>query len=118
MSDEGISFYLDEGGTEIDRETVVMVDSNHSFPEIETMGSEEPEDLPLLQEQAIDWIEVELVDEDGHPMRNVAYHLALPDGSVRRGKLDVTGRLRIDGIASGECKLSFPELGNRVSAHK
>lgn len=118
MSDEGITFYLDEGGKETDRETVVMVDSNHSFPEIETMGSDEFEDLPLLEEQAVDWIEVKLVDEDGYPMRDVAYHLALPDGSVRLGKLDVTGRLRIDGIDSGACKLSFPELGGCVSAQK
>lgn len=40
MTDEGITFYLDEGGKETDREVVVLVDSNDAFPEIETMGGE------------------------------------------------------------------------------
>jgi peptidoglycan/xylan/chitin deacetylase (PgdA/CDA1 family) len=42
MADEGITFYLDEGGKEADRETVVLVDSNDSFPEIETMEEPQP----------------------------------------------------------------------------
>jgi hypothetical protein len=47
MADEGIAFYIDDGKQEADRETLVLVDSNDSFPEIETMGSEERPADPL-----------------------------------------------------------------------
>jgi hypothetical protein len=53
MADEGITFYLDEGGKETDRETVVLVDSNDSFPEIETVREEEPvEPLEALRPES------------------------------------------------------------------
>jgi hypothetical protein len=48
MTDKGITFYLDEGGKETDREVVVLVDSNDAFPEIETMGQEAEVAAPPL----------------------------------------------------------------------
>lgn len=116
MSDEGFTFYFDEGKQEADRETVVLVDSNGSFPEIETMGSEEPVEPLVSPAPEVDWIEIELVDQQGKPMRDVAYRLTLPNGSVRPGKLDAAGKARVDGVAPGQCKISFPELGDGVSA--
>ncbi len=52
MADEGISFYFDDGEKEADRETVVLVDSNDSFPEIPTMGSDAETVLPLSADRS------------------------------------------------------------------
>lgn len=54
------------------------------------------------------WIEIELLDLEGHPIPNVPYELVLPDGTVRTGSLNVAGLARVDGIDPGTCKLSFP----------
>jgi len=56
------------------------------------------------------WIEVELVDEAGGPVRNEPFRLVLPDGSERAGKTDARGLARVEGIAAGECTLSFTAL--------
>jgi hypothetical protein len=56
------------------------------------------------------WIEIVLLGEDGQGIADEAYVLELPDGEVRRGKLDATGRARVDGIAEGTCTVRFPNL--------
>jgi hypothetical protein len=57
-----------------------------------------------------DWIEIELLDEDGTAVPNEVYTIVLPDGSKRQGKLDARGLARIDGIPSGTCRVTFPRL--------
>lgn len=56
------------------------------------------------------WIEVELIDEEDQPVPGEKYKIELPDGSVAEGTLDEKGLARIDGIDSGTCKITFPEL--------
>jgi hypothetical protein len=57
-----------------------------------------------------DWIEVVLVGDDGHGVADEEYSLELPDGNTRTGKLDARGRARIEHIASGTCRVTFPRL--------
>jgi hypothetical protein len=55
------------------------------------------------------WIEIELVDEDDHPVPGEPYRIILPDGeSAREGTLDEKGFAHIDGIEPGTCKILFP----------
>ena len=57
------------------------------------------------------WIEIELVDEENQPVPGEKYRITLPDGeSVAEGTLDEKGFARVDGIDSGTCKITFPEL--------
>lgn len=57
------------------------------------------------------WIEVELVDEQQHPVPGEKYRITLPDGqTVAEGTLDEKGLARLEGIDPGTCKITFPEL--------
>lgn len=62
------------------------------------------------------WIEIELVGEDDSPVAGEKFHLVLPDGSTREGILDQAGRVRIEGIDPGTCKVSFPNLDGEAWA--
>jgi hypothetical protein len=57
-----------------------------------------------------DWIEVRLVGEDGSPIAGERWRVTLPDGSRREGVTDRDGLARLEGIPSGSCKVTFPEL--------
>jgi hypothetical protein len=57
-----------------------------------------------------DWIEVTLQDESGQSLAGNAFRIELADGSFRDGKLDDGGRVRLEGIPNGSCKVFFPEL--------
>ncbi len=56
------------------------------------------------------WIEIELVDEDDEPVPGEKYKVTLPDDTVDEGTLDEKGFVRIEGIPSGNCKITFPDL--------
>jgi hypothetical protein len=56
------------------------------------------------------WIEIHLHDEVGSPVAGEEYRIELPDGSIRRGRLDNDGKARLLAIASGTCVVTFPYL--------
>ena len=56
------------------------------------------------------WIEIELVGEDEAPIPGEAYKLTLSNGAVANGTLNEKGFARIEGIESGSCKITFPNL--------
>jgi uncharacterized Zn-binding protein involved in type VI secretion len=60
-------------------------------------------------QQRTDFIELELVDEQGRPMANERYLVTASDGGVRAGRLDSKGFARIEGVAPGTCKVQFPD---------
>ena len=55
------------------------------------------------------WIGIELVDPGGAPVAGEPFMLELADGRKITGKLDTLGRVRIEGVAPGDCTVSFPE---------
>ena len=59
------------------------------------------------------WVEIELKDEDGDPLAKEPYEITLADGTVSAGVLDENGRARLDGVAAGQCKVSFPQIDAR-----
>jgi hypothetical protein len=59
------------------------------------------------------WIEIRLVDTQGKPIPGERYRLRLPDASIVEGLLDEEGKARVEGILSGQCKVSFPGFDAR-----
>jgi hypothetical protein len=57
-----------------------------------------------------DWIEIELVDEEGNPVENEDYVLHLPDGQERRGKLNGSGFAEEKDIPPGKVDIEFPNV--------
>ncbi len=57
-----------------------------------------------------DYIEVEVVDEDGNALAGEDYILYLSNGEIRKGTLDGSGKLREEGIPPGFHKLRLPNL--------
>lgn len=56
------------------------------------------------------WVEVELVGEDDSPIPNEPYEIELPGGRIVKGNLDAEGKVRIESIPPGLCRVSFPDL--------
>ncbi len=54
------------------------------------------------------WIEVELLDMDGNPMRGEPYWVKLPDGTVREGSLDEHGRAYFGELDPGSAEIHWP----------
>lgn len=59
-----------------------------------------------------DWIEIEMIDEDGVGVAGQEYLIVAPDKSRFTGVTDSSGRARLDGIVSGQCRISFANLDN------
>jgi len=64
------------------------------------------------------WIEIVLKDEEGTPQGGARYKITLPDGTIADGTLDDKGKARVDGFESGQCKVAFPDLDEKVWAPK
>ncbi len=62
----------------------------------------------------LDWIEIVLVDQAGHPAADVAWRVTTSNGVVYEGTLDETGTARLDGIMPGDAVVTFPELDRRL----
>lgn len=56
------------------------------------------------------WLSVELVDELGAPQAGLAWRVTLADGSTREGTLDEGGRLLLEGVPAGSCRLELPDV--------
>jgi hypothetical protein len=70
-----------------------------------------PAATPAADEPAaLDWIEIQLVGEDDAPLPGERWVVALPDGSTRAGVTGEDGVARLEGIPSGSCRVSFPDL--------
>jgi hypothetical protein len=57
-----------------------------------------------------DSVEIELTSPSGAPIANEDYTLVLPDGTTRKGKLDLEGRAVERGIPPGKYRVEFPNL--------
>jgi uncharacterized Zn-binding protein involved in type VI secretion len=54
-----------------------------------------------------DWIEIELKDDEGNPIGNREYAIYLPTGEVRTGKLDGSGKARIENVPPGGFEVAY-----------
>lgn len=75
--------------------------------------SEKPPEMVTAPRSELTWIGVELLDEKGDPIASEDYEITLPDGSLRKGKLDAKGRAEEKGVDPGTCKVRFPKIHER-----
>jgi len=54
----------------------------------------------------VDEMEVQVVDENGDPVKNKAYRLILPDGRVREGTLDGDGKIKLTDVPPGRVRIA------------
>ncbi|MBN1306444.1 MAG: hypothetical protein JXA18_00905 [Chitinispirillaceae bacterium] len=62
------------------------------------------------EEQKTDdhWIEIELADEEGAPVKKADYIVTDSAGTEKKGSLD-NGYIKLEGLAPGSCEVFFPE---------
>jgi hypothetical protein len=70
--------------------------------EVKPAGEVEPEEL--------DWIEIELVDQEDKPVPCERFELKKGEEVVTSGTLDSDGFVRVEGIKKGSYDLCFPRL--------
>ncbi len=101
-------------------EDVVVPDEGATDADVEVQGYSAPDyyfevvvevcvarsDLLYVE----DFIEVEALDEDDHPLQEEPYVLFVCNGEVREGALDGSGQAREEKIPAGMCNLRLPEL--------
>jgi hypothetical protein len=68
----------------------------------------EAADVP--EQEAVSFVEVELVDANNAPVAGQRYQVEFPDGRVETGTLDANGLAFIEGVPKGDCEISFPDL--------
>ena len=71
-----------------------------------------PSSVPPVQ--AATWIAIEVVDDSGDPVPSELVRIELSNGSIREVELSAEGRARLENIASGLCKVSFPNLAAKT----
>ena len=65
---------------------------------------------PPEVEKETSWVEIEMVDEDGEPWADEYYEVTLPDGKVRKGRLDDNGQAHVLLPTKTATDVSFPRL--------
>jgi len=73
-------------------------------------GPPAPKPAPRSAEEALSWIALEVVDDQGKPIPNLRYEMIAPDGRRLTGTVGADGKARIEAIKKGTCKIQFPEL--------
>jgi hypothetical protein len=59
------------------------------------------------------WISFELTDADGEPVPDEPFEIRDPSGKlVSTGRLDATGRIRVNRVPFARCRIVFPNLGD------
>ncbi|MCK6590998.1 MAG: type VI secretion system tip protein VgrG [Polyangiaceae bacterium] len=100
---------IDESGvTIVGTEVKINVDGS---PGKGRGSNPEPPEEPVVEEP-VTWVEIVLLTslEPLQPVPFARYRVELPDGSVREGQLDENGRARIENVAPGVCRVSFPDI--------
>lgn len=60
------------------------------------------------------FVALRLVDQAGRPVARKRFVVRDARGAEHRGKTDGDGAARIDGLAPGQCEISFPKLEKKV----
>lgn len=54
-----------------------------------------------------DKIEFEIKDQDGKPLKDIEYEITMSDESVKKGRSDAAGKVKIDPVPSGPIKVKW-----------
>jgi len=64
--------------------------------------------LPVLKTKTDDLL-LEYLHSDGTPVKGADYEVLLSDGSIRKGKLDASGKAIVSGVPAGRAKIQYGE---------
>lgn len=110
---------------EVDEATVRAVEEGRMLLVLETLQMPSfdgpPQGVSLLElagetlapqpQEPTEWVDVRVVDRKGRPRAGVLYELTLPDASVKSGRTNAEGHIRVENLYPiGDCKIRFPEL--------
>jgi hypothetical protein len=70
---------------------------------------------PSEEDSERTWIEIELTDMEGNPVRGERYWIKLPDGTVREGALNEQGRAYFGGLDAGSAEIRWPDLDEEAT---
>jgi hypothetical protein len=77
------------------------------IPELPELRPFEPNEI----DEALHWIEIQVVGEDDEAIAGIECEITLPSGKHVRRTTDRLGLVRIEGITTpGQCSLTFPRL--------
>jgi hypothetical protein len=66
------------------------------------------EATPPAPSVVTEWVELELLDDDGAPLAGERWVAKLADGTTREGRLGEHGRARLE-VPAGPCVVTFPD---------
>jgi hypothetical protein len=55
-----------------------------------------------------EWLELSMVDAFGDPIPGIRYRVTIPTGKVLEGVTPPSGRVKLVGLAKGQCKIEWP----------
>ena len=88
----------------------MMAKSDWELQEVSPIEVQEVPLAPVSEEPSTDYIEIQLMDEDGEPVADTKYWIKDSEGNEHEGVTDGDGMARLDEIPKGNCDISFPEL--------
>ncbi|QSQ24083.1 type VI secretion system tip protein VgrG [Pyxidicoccus parkwayensis] len=60
-------------------------------------------------------VEFTLKDTDGKPIKDQPFELHMPDGTVKKGRIDGSGKGVVEKVPPGDYRVVFPEMTGRVN---
>lgn len=72
----------------------------------------EPSPLPaviVVDPKKADWIGIELKTPQGDPIPGEPFVIEMARGEKVFGKLDRLGKIRVEGVDPGACRVTFPD---------
>lgn len=74
--------------------------------DVPAIGTLSLDDVDTPRSDAV--LELELLDDDGHPVADVECEVRAPGGMVWKGPTDIRGRARFEGLPGGPTEVLFP----------
>ncbi|MBZ4416951.1 type VI secretion system tip protein VgrG, partial [Myxococcus sp. RHST-1-4] len=60
-------------------------------------------------------VEFTLKDTDGNPIKDQPFELHMPDGTIKKGRVDGSGKGVVEKVPPGDYRVVFPEMTGRVN---
>ena len=108
---------IDALSQEVASGNLIVLDRGPKRGPTDPSGTELPEPTPIpvvplapeSESTTTDFLEIELVDEEGNPVADQKYWIKDAEGNEYEGMTDSSGKARLDDIPKGSCDISFPE---------
>lgn len=79
----------------------------YAWDDTDAMDSGPPETVEV---HGSDWVQISLRNADGSPAAGEQYAVTFSNGRVSTGRLDARGQARVQDVAAGDVRVTFPRL--------